>query len=96
MAINGQINLGNGHTSPYIYTCKANVKKMDTMTPRRRKSEKLTPEEIKAFKNYRKGFDTDVDCAESIGISREVMIRVGILGSGSPETIEKIRAVITV
>lgn len=66
---------------------------MDTMTPDRskRKSARLTPDEIKAFKQYRKTFITDVECAESLGIGREVMIRVGILGSASPQTIEKIR-----
>lgn len=62
------------------------------MTPRKRKSEKLTPDELKAFNKYRKGFDTDVDCAEAIGIKREVLIRVGIVGSASPETVGRIRA----
>jgi hypothetical protein len=65
---------------------------MSTYTiTRSRKSEKLTPEERKALKQYRKGFDTEVDCAVSIGIDRLVLGRVILVGSGSPTTIEKIR-----
>lgn len=61
------------------------------MATKKRRSVKLTQDERKAFKQFRKTFDTDVECAEAIGISREVLIRVGILGSGAPETIDKIR-----
>lgn len=56
-----------------------------------RKSEKLTAEERKALKQYRKGFDTEVDCAVSIGVDRLVLNRVLLIGSASPATIEKIR-----
>lgn len=88
-----KLDLENWKGFYYLHTCKTNVTKMDTMTqePRKRKSERLTPDEIKAFKKFRKDFNTDVECAESIGIKREVMIRVGILGSASPDTIQKIR-----
>jgi hypothetical protein len=60
-----------------------------------RKSEKLTAEERKALKQYRKGFDTEVECAVSIGIDRLVLNRVLLIGSASPGTVEKIRAALT-
>lgn len=77
----------------YQKRCKTNVKQiMSTYTiTRSRKSEKLTAEERKALKQYRKGFDTEVDCAVSIGIDRLVLNRVLLIGSASPVTIEKIR-----
>lgn len=59
-----------------------------------RKSVKLTKEELKALKAYRKGFDTEVECALSIGIDRLVLNRVQLVGSGSQITIEKIRIAI--
>lgn len=67
---------------------------MTTATTRKRKSEPLTKDEYTALKQYRKTFHTEIDCAEAIGISREVLGRVLLVGSGSPETIEKIRAAI--
>jgi hypothetical protein len=60
-----------------------------------RKSERLTTDEKKALKQYRKGFITEVDCAVSIGIDRLVLNRVLLIGSASPATIEKIRAALT-
>lgn len=68
---------------------------MSTYTvTKKRKSELLTKAEIKALKAYRKQFDTEVDCAVSIGIDRLVLNRVLLVGRGAPETIEKIRAAI--
>lgn len=69
---------------------------MDTVTtiPGRRKSVKLEKTEWSALKQYRKKFDTEVECALSIGVDRLVLNRVLLKGSGSPETIEKIRVVI--
>lgn len=68
---------------------------MSTYTiTRSRKSEKLTADERKALKQYRKRFDTEVDCAVSIGIDRLVLNRVMLIGSASPATIEKIRTAI--
>lgn len=61
----------------------------------RKKSEPLTKEEKKALKEYRKVFETDVACAASMGIDRNVLIRVLFAGSGSPETIAKVRAAIS-
>ena len=78
----------------YLHLSKVNVNKMNAQKAPRKKSIKLTPDEIRALKVYRKNFITDVDCAEAIGISRESFIRVNILGKSSPATVEKIRAAI--
>lgn len=59
---------------------------------RKRKSVALTTDEYAALKKYAKGFRTGVECAESIGIDRNVLDRVLLVKSGSPETIEKIKA----
>lgn len=58
------------------------------------KSVSLTRQELKALKEYRKGFEKEVDCAASIGIDRMVLNRVILVGSGSPDSIEKIKAAI--
>lgn len=68
---------------------------MTTGTTRKRKSEPLTKDEYTALKQYRKKFHTAVDCADAIGIKREVLDRVLLAGSAAPETIEKIRTAIT-
>lgn len=68
---------------------------MSTYITTSRKSEKLTAEEKKALKQYRKGYDTEVECAVSIGIDRLVLNRVLLIGSASPATVEKIRAALT-
>lgn len=68
---------------------------MSTYTiTRSRKSEKLTAEERKTLKLYRKEFDTEVDCAVSIGIDRLVLNRLMLTGSASPATIGKVRTAI--
>lgn len=64
----------------------------DQQTFTKRKSESLTKEEYKSLKAYRKLYDTEVACAASLRIDRGVLGRVLLTGSGSPETIEKIRA----
>jgi hypothetical protein len=67
---------------------------MDDTTTRIRKSVRLTSDEMKSLKKYRQRFHTEIDCAEEIGISRVVLNRVLLIGSGSQETIEKIRSAI--
>lgn len=57
----------------------------------RRRSVRLTPEEIISLKKLHKKYPTQTEVAELIGISREVLNRVLIVKSGSSETIEKIR-----
>lgn len=67
----------------------------ETETPKRRKSVLLTKQEHKSLKDFRKTFNTSVECSEALGIDRAVMERVLLVGSGSPETIEKIKLVIS-
>lgn len=63
----------------------------DPQTFKKKKSEPLTRDEYKSLKAYRKRFSTEVDCAASLRVDRGVLGRVMLTGSGSPETIEKIR-----
>lgn len=63
---------------------------------KKQKSVPLTKEELKALKAYRKKFDTEVDCALSIGIDRLPLNRIMMVGSGSPDSIEKIKKAIGV
>jgi hypothetical protein len=55
----------------------------------------LTNKEKAALKQYREGFDTEVECALSIGIDRNVLNRITTFGSGSPEKVNKIKAAIS-
>lgn len=66
----------------------------ETMTMGRRKSVRLTKPEHSALKQYRKKYNTAVECAISIGIDRIVLNNVILKGSGSPETIEKIKSIL--
>lgn len=54
----------------------------------------LTAKEKAALKQYREGFDTEVECALSIGIDRNVLNRISTFGSGSPDKVNKIKAAI--
>lgn len=54
----------------------------------------LTTKEKSALKQYREGFVTEVECALSIGIDRNVLNRITTFGSGSPESIGKIKVAI--
>lgn len=69
---------------------------INIQTERKRKSEKLTKEELSALKKYVRSFPFIVDAAEIIGIHRNVLDLVLLKGSGSPETIEKVRKVLSV
>lgn len=66
------------------------------MITSKRKSEALTKDEFASLKKFAKSFRTIVECAETIGISREVLDRLLVVGSGSPATIEKVRSALTV
>lgn len=57
----------------------------------KRKSVALTPDERRQLKAYMKKYRTVSEAAESIGISRQVLDRVNIVGSGSPDNITVIR-----
>jgi len=63
----------------------------DQQTFTKKRSESLTREEYKALKAYRKQFTTEIDCALSLRIDRGVLGRVLLTGSGSPDSIDKIR-----
>lgn len=64
----------------------------ETKSFKKPKSVPLAKAELKALKEYRKGFNTEVDCALSIGVDRLVLNRIMTVGSGAPDSIEKIRA----
>jgi hypothetical protein len=77
----------------YIYTCKAKCKtKMEMITDRKRRSESLTKDEVKALQKYLTTFPTKYDAAIAIGISRPTLNLVIIRGSGHPDTVATIRA----
>lgn len=61
---------------------------------KRRKSVRLSKDERKALKDFRDSYATAVECADAIGISYQVLERVLLVGSGSPDTINKVRAAI--
>lgn len=62
---------------------------------RRKKSEALAQDEMKSLRRLLKQYPTDADRAEKLGIDRNTMNRVLGKGSGSPETIAKIREALT-
>jgi len=53
----------------------------------RRKSQPLTKEQKSLLKAYRSSFYTVQECAEALGVSRQVLDRVLLVWSGSPENI---------
>ena len=61
-----------------------------------RKSEKLTPDQHKAFKKWVARQLTKVDAAELLDIQRPTLERILIVGSGKPATIEKVLKQLTV
>lgn len=72
--------------------CLTNVKQnMSNTNTRIRKSERLSKEEHKALKSARKGFSTMVEFSEVVGVSRQVLDRVLLFGSGSSESVKVIR-----
>ena len=67
---------------------------MDATIDRVRKSEKLTVGEKKIFLEWVDNQPTKLDAALLLNISRPTLDRVIHSGSGSPETIAKIKTVI--
>lgn len=67
---------------------------MKVTSTRRRKSVKMTNEEVRALKKYVKSFDTKLDAFEAIGITKPTLDIVLVRHSGAPDTIEKIREAI--
>lgn len=80
----------------YLSIINSNVTKMETQTTTvaKRKSERLTDDAFAALKQYAKGFNTAIECAEAIGINRVVLDRLLLVGSASPETITKVKTAI--
>lgn len=74
----------------------SNTGKPPFNSTRVKRSEKLTKEEFKALKAFVRGFDTNTDAAEAIGISRETLFNVCLKGSGSSVTVNLIREAITI
>ena len=70
---------------------QANATTQDTTIVIKRKSVALTGAEHRGLKKYIKGFNTLTEAAESIGVSRQVLDRVQLVGSGSPDNITLIR-----
>lgn len=64
---------------------------MENLTQRKRRSEKLTKEEQKAFLKYVESFPTKVDACGALGISRVTLDAVIFRGSGHPKTVKIIR-----
>lgn len=67
---------------------------MNDVIPKVRKSVRLTTDELKALKKYRKGFASETECADALGISRQVLNRILIVGSGAEDSIKIIREAI--
>jgi hypothetical protein len=64
---------------------------MEMAITRKRRSVQLTREEHSAFKKHYNSFPTKVDAEAAFGLSRQVLDLVAIKGSGSQETIDKVR-----
>jgi hypothetical protein len=69
-----------------------NKMKVQNTEQTKRKSVKLTKDECKQLKSFRKGFSTDGECADALGIERVTLLRVLLAGSGSEKTIGTIKA----
>lgn len=64
---------------------------MEISTPRKRKSEPLTKDELKSLQKFVSQFHTVIDASEALGISRQTLDRVLVIGKGSPETVSRIK-----
>jgi hypothetical protein len=62
-----------------------------TTTDRKRKTEVLTKDELLALRKYVGSFHTVIDAAFAIGINRQTLDRVLLLGKASPENVRIIR-----
>lgn len=68
---------------------------METFSPdRKKRSEKMTKDEHKAFLRFIKSFETKTDVVYTLKISRPTLDAIIYKGSGRPETIQKIRTVL--
>lgn len=67
---------------------------MNNTIRRRKRSERLTPEEWRRFRKYVLSFETKYDCVLKLKISRPTLDNVIAKGSGKPDTIQLIRKAI--
>jgi len=58
----------------------------------KRRSVKLEKWERKALDNLRQKFSTAIECAEFLGLKRNTFDRIYLVGSGSADTVDKVRA----
>lgn len=68
---------------------------MKQIAQRQRRSEKLTPEEFKAFKKEVAAFDTKIDAAAAFGFSVVTLDAILLKGTGHPNSIKLIRQFFT-
>jgi predicted DNA-binding protein (UPF0251 family) len=68
--------------------------KQGTIKNRKRKSVALEPSERRAFKKWVSAQPTQIDAADTLGLSRFTVADILAKGTGSPESIEKIKSVI--
>lgn len=66
-----------------------------TPTTKKAKSVLLLPQELKSLKKYCKKFTTQVDASLSLGIDRNVLVRLLAMGSGSEVTVSRVREVLS-
>lgn len=64
---------------------------MINIQERKRKSERLSNDELRLLKKYVASFPTVIDAALAIGIHRNTLDIILIKGSGSPESVGKIK-----
>jgi DNA-binding XRE family transcriptional regulator len=64
---------------------------MENLPERNRRSEQMTKEEHKAFKQYVQRFPTKQDAADILGFTRQTVDSILLKGSGKPESIKVIR-----
>lgn len=76
----------------YLSTSKQKYEQiMKTVERQGKKSELLTKEEHNALKKLVASYHTVVDASFAIGITRQTLDRVLMIGKGSPENIQIIR-----
>lgn len=74
---------------------KQRYKKMHTTITRQKKSEALSKEDMKEFRKWVRKFPTKQDAREILGVNIKTLDSTLLKGSASPETIAKIRKVIS-
>jgi predicted DNA-binding protein (UPF0251 family) len=66
-------------------------KTSNTIRPRPKRSEKITPDEAAALSQYVASLDTQYDAALDLGVSRVTLTNILLRKSGKPSTVAVIR-----